>query len=51
MLKGTGHISNHLSCNFGRNDDGTLHFTTKKNIEKMVDCYCNMIGTKSKLKI
>ena len=28
-LKGTGPISYHLGCDFGRDDDGTLHFAPK----------------------
>ena len=29
-LKGTGPISYHLGCEFGRDDDGALHFAPKK---------------------
>ena len=34
-LKGTGHVSYHLECDFGRDKDGTLHFTPRKHIEEM----------------
>lgn len=48
-LKGTGPISYHLGCNFGRDEDGALHFTPRKHIEKMKECYLNMFGCKPKL--
>lgn len=48
-LKGTGPISHHLGCDFSRNGDGTLRFAPKKHIETMVNCYCNIFGTKPKL--
>ena len=48
-LKGTRPIFYHLGCDFGRDDDGTLHFAPKKYIETMIDCYYNMFGTKPKL--
>ena len=38
-LKGTGPIPYHLGCDFGRDDDGTLHFAPKKYIETIIDCY------------
>ena len=34
-LKGTGPISYHLGCEFGRDEDGTLHFAPRKHTEKM----------------
>ena len=34
-LKGTGPVSYHLGCDFGRYEDGTLHFGPRKHIEKM----------------
>ena len=34
-LKGTGPMSYHLGCDFGRDEDGTLHFAPRKYIEKM----------------
>ena len=37
-LKGTSPISYHLGCDFGRNNDGTLHSAPKKHIEIMIDC-------------
>ena len=36
-LKGTGPISYHLGCEFGRDDDVTLNFAPKNNVDKMVD--------------
>ena len=42
-------ISYYLSCDFGRDDDGTPHFASKKFIEIMIDYYYNMFGTKPKL--
>ena len=44
-------MSCHLCCNFSRNDDGTLHFTPRKHIEKMIDFYLSMFGSKSKLNV
>ena len=48
-LKGAGPISYHLGCVCGRNDDGALHFSLKKNVQTMVDCYYNMFDTKPKI--
>jgi hypothetical protein len=47
-LKGTGHISFHLGCDFARDDDGTLTMAPKKYIEKMVDTYQQTFGEKPK---
>ena len=44
-FKVTGPISYHLGCDFGHDDDGTLHFAPKKHVEKIVDCYYNMYAT------
>ena len=44
-IKGTGTISCHLDCDFGRDDYGTLHFIPLKCVEKMTD----MFGSKPKL--
>ena len=43
------HVSCHVACDFGRNDNGALHLSPKQHVETMCNCYCNMIGTKSKL--
>ena len=48
-LKVTLPISHHLGCNFYRRDDGTMHFSPKNHIDKMVDCCYNMFGTKTNL--
>ena len=47
-LKGTGPMSCHLGCDFGRDEDGTLHFAPRKYIEKMEECYLSMFGSKPK---
>ena len=38
-LKGTGPISFHLGCDFGRDEDGTLYYAPKKYIEKILENY------------
>ena len=50
-LKGTGPIEFHLGCDFYRDEDGTLCFGPKKYIEKMVDAYLRMFGTKPSAKV
>ena len=47
-LKGTGPMSYHLGCDFGRDEDGTLHFVPRKHVEKMEECYHSMIGSTPK---
>ena len=47
-LKGTGPMSHHLGCDFGQDEDGTLHFAPRKHIEKMEECYQSMFGSKPK---
>jgi hypothetical protein len=47
-LKGTGPISFHLGCDFGRDPDGTLFMEPKKYIEKMKENYKRLFGTKVK---
>ena len=47
-LKGTGPISYHLGCDFGKYRDGALYFA-RKHIEKMEEFYCSMFGSKPKL--
>ena len=44
-------MSCHLGCDFGRDDDGALHFAPRKCIEKMIDCHVNMIGSNPKLNV
>ena len=48
-LKGSVPMSYHLGCDFGRDEDGTMHFSPKEHIEKMEECYCSMFGSKPKL--
>jgi hypothetical protein len=50
-LKGTGPIEFHLGCDFYRDEDGTLCFGPKKYIEKMVDAYMRMFGSKPMSKV
>jgi hypothetical protein len=50
-LKGTGPIKFHLGCDFYRDEDGTLCFGPKKYIEKMVDAYLRMFGSKPTAKV
>jgi hypothetical protein len=47
-LKGTVPMSHHLGCDFGRDEDGTLHFAPRKRIEKTEECYQSMFGSKLK---
>ena len=46
--KGTGHTSYHIGCDFGRDGDGTLHFTPRKHVEKMEKYYHIMFRLKPK---
>ena len=48
-LKGAGPILHHLGCDFGRDEDGTLHFLPKNCSVTMIDCYYNMFSTKPKI--
>ena len=47
-LKGTGPIKFHLGCDFFRDEDGVLCFAPRKYIEKMIDTYERMFGSKPK---
>jgi hypothetical protein len=47
-LKGTGPISFHLGCDFFRDEDGTMCFSPKKYVEKMISTYEQMFGCKPK---
>uniref|UniRef100_A0A7S2YRE1 Reverse transcriptase Ty1/copia-type domain-containing protein n=1 Tax=Entomoneis paludosa TaxID=265537 RepID=A0A7S2YRE1_9STRA len=47
-LKGDGPISYHIGLNYSRDKDGTLVQQPEKYIEKMVDSYEQMFGTKPK---
>ena len=40
--KGTGPVYYHLGFDFGRDEDGTLHFAPRKHIENMEE-YCHRI--------
>ena len=48
-LKVTTPTSCYLGCDFGRDDDGDLHLSPRKHIEKMIDCHVSMFGSKPKL--
>ena len=50
-LKGTNPMNYHLGCDFGRNENDTLHCASRKYIEKMEECYFNMFGSKPKLAV
>jgi hypothetical protein len=50
-LNGTGPIKFHLGCDFYHDEDGTLCFGPKKYIEKMVDAYMRMFGSKPTSKV
>ncbi len=45
-LKGSGPISFHLGCDFGRDSDGTLYMAPEQYIDRMVAQYEQMFGTK-----
>ena len=47
-LKGTGPISFHLGCDFFRDKDGNLCYTPNKYIEKILDEYERLFGSKPK---
>ena len=44
-------MSHHLGCDFGRDNDRTLHLCPRKNTEKMIYCHVKMFGSKSKLNV
>ena len=46
-LKGTGPIKYHLGCDFFRDEDGTLCFSPRKYIEKMIEGFITMFGRKT----
>ena len=48
-IKGTGPISYHLCCNFGRDNDFTLHFSSCKRVDKLIDCCYSTFSRKSKI--
>jgi len=50
-LRGTGPISFHLGCGFIRDNDGTLCMTPKQYIDKLLDIYERIFGTKPKQNI
>jgi hypothetical protein len=47
-LKGTGPLSYHLGCDYYRDENGVLTYGPKKYIEKMVNQYTSMFGSKPK---
>ena len=48
-LKGSGPMSHHLGSDFGRDDNGIIHFISRKNIKKIINYYLNMLGSNPKL--
>jgi len=49
-LKGTGPIKYHLGMTFHRNEHGLLEITPRRYINKMVDTYVRLFGTKPSTK-
>ena len=47
-LKGNGPIDYHLGCNFFRDEDGVLCMSPKRYIERMIETYVRLFGTKPK---
>ena len=47
-LKGTGPITYHLGCDYYRDNDGNLCYAPKRYIDKMIEDYLRMFGTKPK---
>jgi len=47
-LKGTGPISYHLGANFERDQDGILCMSPSKYIDRMIESYLRLFGTKPK---
>ena len=45
-LKGACPIKYHLGYDFFRDDDGTLYFSLKKSIEKIIEGHITVFGTK-----
>ena len=50
-LKGTYPESCHLDFDFGRDDDGTLRFSPRKHVDKIIDCHASMFGSTPKLNV
>ena len=47
-LKGTGPVTFHLGCDYFRDEKGTLCFGPKRYIDRMIDSYVQMFGSKPK---
>jgi hypothetical protein len=47
-LKGVGPLEYHLGCDYFRDNDGTLCFGPRKYINKMIEQFEKMFGTKPK---
>ncbi len=50
-LKGTGPLTYHLGCDYFRDEEGVLCFAPKKYIQKMMDNYERLFGTKPTAKV
>ena len=49
-LKGTGPLAFHLGCDYFRDEDGTLCYGPRKYIDRMVQSYERLFGTKPSTK-
>jgi hypothetical protein len=49
-LKGTGPLEFHLGCDYFRDEDNTLCYGPKKYIDRMVDAYIRMFGSRPSTK-
>ena len=47
-MKGTGPIAYHLGANFERDQDGILCMSPSKYIDRMIEFYLHLFGTKPK---
>ena len=50
-LKGTGHISFHLGCDFFRDENDVLCYAPRKYIERMMSTYFDLFGEKPKTSV
>ena len=49
-LKGTGPIKYHLGCDFFRDSENALSFTSKKYVEKIISIFRKLLATNLALK-
>jgi hypothetical protein len=48
-LRGTGPLQYHLGCDYFLDDNGTICFGLRKYIEKMIEQYERMLGSKARV--